>query len=442
MAIDGIKTFDGRPVGPPANAVAPVNPELYKAPANTSGILAAAMPTTPTVAPTKYTAPTMTAATGTAGGYTGQGYDAAAGAAAQGQAQGYNANQAGVTDWNVDANQTVAGQLDGILAANNPLMQRAQTRANQDMAARGLLNSSMAVGAGQAALYDAALPIAQADAGTFGAAAKTNAGEANTTARFNTDAVNTAGRFNAGEANTMTGANVAAQNQQVLANQAATNRAGEYSANATNQASEFSAAAGNQQTLANQQAAQQANQFNAQQQAAAAQFEAETGFKSQLANQDAGVKTALTQYDAALKMQMQNVDSATRVQLQAIDAETRQVLANTEAQFKQSLQSSAAMTQTYQDMVEGFTKIMQDPEMDGPNKIKAFENLTALYNNQLAVQEQISGLDLGQFISPSTFGVGPSAGNGGQVDVGPIMGGEPYVNPVTGVARGNSTLAE
>lgn len=60
--------------------------------------------------------------------------------------------------------ETAAGQLDSILAQDSPLMQRARTIAEQRMQGRGLINSSMAVGAAQAAMIDAATPIAQTDA--------------------------------------------------------------------------------------------------------------------------------------------------------------------------------------------------------------------------------------------------------------------------------------
>lgn len=100
------------------------------------------------------------------------------------------ATQATTTDWRVDPNQTVQGQVKGIIDADSPLMQQASTRAAQQSSARGLLNSSLGVQAGQAALYDAALPMAQQDAGTFADAAKTNAGERNTNSRFNADASN------------------------------------------------------------------------------------------------------------------------------------------------------------------------------------------------------------------------------------------------------------
>lgn len=82
--------------------------------------------------------------------------------------------------WTPTADQTVAGNVDQIIAADSPLMQRAATRADQQMNKRGLINSSMAVGAGQAAVMDAALPIAQQDAQTKAQAAQFNAGAENT----------------------------------------------------------------------------------------------------------------------------------------------------------------------------------------------------------------------------------------------------------------------
>lgn len=84
------------------------------------------------------------------------------------------------TDWNVDPKtQTVAGQLSSVIASNSPLMQQARTRATQSMNGRGLVNSSMATGAADSAMYDAAMPIAQADASTYANAGKYNADTAN-----------------------------------------------------------------------------------------------------------------------------------------------------------------------------------------------------------------------------------------------------------------------
>lgn len=130
------------------------------------------------------------------------------------------ADQARTQNATVDpSTMTVQGQLAGLISSGNPLLVQAQTRAAQQANRRGLLNSSMAVGAGESALYDAAMPIAQADAGTYrdvelsnadmrqqteianvGARNQTqqfNAGEQNTTSRFNTSEQNTGARFSA-----------------------------------------------------------------------------------------------------------------------------------------------------------------------------------------------------------------------------------------------------
>lgn len=82
--------------------------------------------------------------------------------------------------WNVDPKtQTVAGQLENVLASDNPLMQQARTRAQQGMNQRGLMNSSMATSAADAAMYDTALKIAQPDAATNATAAQQNTAATN-----------------------------------------------------------------------------------------------------------------------------------------------------------------------------------------------------------------------------------------------------------------------
>lgn len=66
-----------------------------------------------------------------------------------------------------DESRGVAGRIDSLIAQDSPLMQAAQTRARQRQSALGTLNSSMAIQAGEQALLDTALPIANADAGLF-----------------------------------------------------------------------------------------------------------------------------------------------------------------------------------------------------------------------------------------------------------------------------------
>jgi hypothetical protein len=88
--------------------------------------------------------------------------------------------------------ETVAGQVDSILAKDSPLMQRARTLATQQMNQRGLVNSSMSQGAGVAAMIDRATPIAQQDAKTF-----------SDRSVVNMDATNQQNQFNVGQQNTL-----------------------------------------------------------------------------------------------------------------------------------------------------------------------------------------------------------------------------------------------
>lgn len=59
---------------------------------------------------------------------------------------------------------SVQGKITGLMSGNSPLMKQAQTQAKQYANRRGLLNSSMAAGAGVDAVVKNALPIASQDA--------------------------------------------------------------------------------------------------------------------------------------------------------------------------------------------------------------------------------------------------------------------------------------
>lgn len=82
---------------------------------------------------------------------------------------------------------TVENRALKIIQKDSPFMQQAATRARQASNRRGLINSSMAVEAGQKALLDAALPIASQDAQTSFASK-----------RSNQDAINKALEFTSG----------------------------------------------------------------------------------------------------------------------------------------------------------------------------------------------------------------------------------------------------
>lgn len=158
------------------NGASLASPDLkYDAANNTWGLLNATTPTTtatavPTTTITPATFPNVTAATATP--------------AVQDPTKG-----------------TVAGQIDAIIGKNSALMQRAEQKGLDLANTRGLLNSGMAVESAQNAVYDAAMPIAQADAASSNQFALTNAGETNQTSRTNAQFANQASLAQAEMAN-------------------------------------------------------------------------------------------------------------------------------------------------------------------------------------------------------------------------------------------------
>jgi hypothetical protein len=158
---------------------------------------------------------------------------------------GYTANQLGdPTKWNVDDNQTVAGQVRNLINENNPLQQQAATRAKQAMNQNGMLNTTMATQAGHAAMYDAALPIAQADAATYGRSAAYNADTSNQFAGKNLDASNMALNTTAGMV-----ANTARDTAQTIAQANLTDKTAGYNAATAAKLAETNKAAAYEKSL-------------------------------------------------------------------------------------------------------------------------------------------------------------------------------------------------
>lgn len=87
-------------------------------------------------------------------------------------AGGSNNNNAYVRD--VQGNELVSNQLNGLLDSDSAYMQNARSRGTALAGSRGLLNSSIAAGNSQRAAIEAGLPIATADAGAYQTAAGQN----------------------------------------------------------------------------------------------------------------------------------------------------------------------------------------------------------------------------------------------------------------------------
>ena len=177
----------------------------------------------------------------------------------------------------VDApTETVQGQLTGIIDAGSPLMERARARALEQANSRGLLNSSMAVGAGESALYDHALQIATPDAATYTQASRDNQGVQNQVAQFNAGAFNQNEQFNAGAYNT---------NQQFNTGEA-------------NTTSRFNAGEGNKLNITNISEAGATERANAQ--------NATTLQATQMSNEN---RIQVAQLDASNRIALENMGS-------------------------------------------------------------------------------------------------------------------------------------
>lgn len=74
----------------------------------------------------------------------------------------------------VHENELVSNQLNRLTSSNSQYIQQARDRANNESSSRGMMLSSMAGGNATRAAIDAALPIAQQDAGTHNLAARDN----------------------------------------------------------------------------------------------------------------------------------------------------------------------------------------------------------------------------------------------------------------------------
>lgn len=325
-------------------------------------------------APSTYTAADATAtgyATGVSQGAAADTYDANLA-----QATGYNATTATNTAWNIDpSTQTVAGQIEGLIAKNSPLMQQAETAALQQMNRRGLLNSSMAVGAGQEAVLKQALPIAQADANAYLAQAKFNAEQQNQLSQFNANLTSEASKFGANATNVISTANQAALNEAAKFGATAENVRQAAYTSAYNEALKFGASAENAASLANAAADSEAAKYTATSTNAinAANVEAENRAREFEAT---GINTAAREYakdlnettqsmlDNSLKISMANADAATKLELQNIDAQTRKDLAEIEATYKNQMQASASTNEIFQQATKNIADLMANPDLN------------------------------------------------------------------------------
>lgn len=275
--------------------------------------------------------------------------------------------------WQNTDDQTVAGQIQNLTDPNSPLIAQARARATQQANARGLINSSMALTGADSAAYDAAMPIAQADAA-----------QASKVAGYN---VGTSNEFKVRDADTET--------QVGLANMGAKNQTSQFNTGQTNQAL----------TQERQQGFDLAK-MSAQQQNDMAQLAAKQGYNLETitATQAADLEKLTMQIDA--QDRQAEAKFGYDKQLVTIQKESNREIAAMEAQYKNLTQASASAASIINNVSTNVAKIMENTSLDAAAKQKAIDIYNANANKALQMMGAISGdVDLVTFLDEVLNGV-------------------------------------
>lgn len=246
----------------------------------------------------------------------------------------------------VTPESTAAGQLASITANGSPLITQAETATKQAAAKSGLLNSSIAAGAGRQAVYNTAMPLAQQDATTNANAATTNAGQETAASQFLAGAQNSASQFNASQQNNAS-LQMALQKIQSDTTLSATDK-----------------------QIASQQLIAQ-SQINSQQ---------------SIADKENTVKLQLQQIDAETKKSLATLDEGTKIKLQSLDAKDKQLL-----------QTNISAANAYAQLAQALSAISTSTTMDAAAKQQASDNQIGLFRQSLQALGQVSGLDLSKY---------------------------------------------
>jgi hypothetical protein len=345
--------------------------------------------------------------------------------------------QAGATTtWTPSSQSTVAGQLTGLLDPNSPLIQQARAAAMDQANARGLQNSSMAATAGDAAAYNVALPIAQADASTYAKAGQYNADEANqfkladlqaAEQQYGTDvaARTEIQKANIAAASAKYGVDMSSMtSMQIAGIQAASAKYGVDVSSATDiqkaniaaDSAKYGVDVGSMTALQQSQLASATSKTVAQIQADSAWATANLTADTQKAV--AGMTTQSQQLIAAINADtnkyIANMDSATKLQVQQF-SDQNQLLLNTNSNATSAFNQAMANVQAIQN----------NGAMDANTKSTAIADIFGSLSAQFKVLGSVSGLDLTKdlnfsntLLNNGTNGTTGAGGAGGNTNSG------------------------
>lgn len=269
-----------------------------------------------------------------------------AGTAVAGQATGTQANINEDTD-------LVENRANNIINSNSKLMQAAIRRANQRSSSRGMINGSAGIAAAEGELYNAALPIATADAAAYNAQRLENQRATNTASIANAQLFTDVSKFN-----------VQSALQAGIVNLEQANAIEQFNASQKNDASRFNAASANEMSRFNIDNLLKAGIINQQQANAMAQFN--VGEINAQTRQDSANATSMSnaQTGAQAQLAAAQISANTQMTVAQLNAETSRL--NNEANLNQSKYNS---DQSYKAQIDGqryslINNMIQNPDMD------------------------------------------------------------------------------
>ena len=314
----------------------------------------------------------------------------------------------------VAPNQTVASQLNNIIASGSPLMQQAETSAKNQMNQRGLINSSQAITAGQNAVISAATPIATADANTYAQAATNTTNAQNTALASGAQAQNAANlqnsqlgtqtnQFNAGQTNAALSTEAQASNTQAITAQQIAGSTNIQDIQSATQTAIQQSQVGLQTFLGEMQSsttltAQQisvqgqevlANMNNASSQYIAA-IQANTSLSiEQQQTLSAQVIASMNNTSAYQVQQLVNQGNLANIQA---NGQVNTQITNLTDQNKTLLQTSSGAAQLYNQALSNLSNIITNPNLSDDEKTTGLNDGVAQLQDGLNVMAQIAGI--------------------------------------------------
>lgn len=326
-----------------------------------------------------------------------------------------------------DPESSVESRVQNIIERGGPAVQSEVTRSQQEQNRKGLLSTSMAIGAGERARYDYALPIASQDSSQSLQRRITDASALNRASEFTAGQTNIAGQQE--RAGQQQLASIAAQSTaeqerdvalagltrdrdaalaeeaKVVASNLALTQGERDEALARIQTERDSLLAeearGVAGTLAETAAARDASLAEEARAVAANAALTQSERDSELARiqgerdvllseQTQARDTALAQEAAAVAERKAENDFI----MENVDAENAEALTRIQGEFSERLQASASAATIYQAHSSNITDILNNPQIPTSQKQQLIRQQTTLLRGALAIQEGISGIDL------------------------------------------------